>query len=268
MASKAYALVNSDGSITAETGFNVPGSFFVVDDTGALVAQSVETKSLFVTGGFETSFSGPSISQPFTDYASASTFLSISPNSGTDGGTLIRSLINGDSVAMSINAYIGSGGPVSPVITLNSAKTNGGSGATALNDSEIALQVQNNFDPIVEFWGNFTSKFYGRVLEAQGADVASANDLNLGKDGNTFEITGATQINAIATAFWQNGARITLLFTSNPTVKNNTAGGAGTAVILLAGSVDFSATAGDTLSLVLSEIGGVQAWREVSRAVI
>lgn len=112
------------------------------------------------------------------------------------------------------------------------------------------------------------SRFDGRVLETQGADVASANDLTLGSDGNCFEITGNTQINAITTSGWQNGAMITLLFTSTPTVKHNTAGGAGTAVILLAGAADFSATAGDTLTLRLCEIGGTQAWREIGRAVI
>ncbi len=109
----------------------------------------------------------------------------------------------------------------------------------------------------------------GRLLTAQGADVASANDLTLGGDGNTFEITGTTQVNAITTTNWQNGSRITLLFTSTPIViKHNTAGGANTAVMLLAGSADLAATSGDTLSLVLSEIGGTQAWREISRTVI
>lgn len=107
-----------------------------------------------------------------------------------------------------------------------------------------------------------------RLQATQGADVASANDLTLGTDGNSFEITGTTQINAITIANWQNGATITLLFASTPTVKHNTAGGAGTAVILLAGAADFAATAGDTLTLLLSEIGGTQAWRELSRAVI
>lgn len=112
------------------------------------------------------------------------------------------------------------------------------------------------------------SRFDGRIIGAQGADVASANDLTLGNDGNAFEITGATQINAITTKSWQNGSQITMLFTANPTVKHNTAGGAGTAVMLLAGSADFAATAGDTLTLLLSEIGGSQAWRELARTAI
>lgn len=113
-----------------------------------------------------------------------------------------------------------------------------------------------------------SSRFDGRLLKTQGADTASANDLTLGSDGNTFEITGTTQINAITTTGWQNGAMITLFFTSTPTVKHNTAGGANTAVLLLSGAVDFSATANDTLTLVLGEVGGTQAWREVARTVI
>lgn len=111
-----------------------------------------------------------------------------------------------------------------------------------------------------------TSRFDGRILGNQGADVASANDLTLGADGNVFEITGTTQINAITTSGWQNGSVIRLIFTSTPTVKHNTAGGAGTAVMLLSGAADFSATADDVLTLVLSEVGGTQAWREVSRS--
>lgn len=113
-----------------------------------------------------------------------------------------------------------------------------------------------------------SATFSGRVLEFQGADVTAANNLTLGANGNSFEITGATQINAITTAGWQNGSKITLLFASTPTVKHNTAGGAGTVIILLSGAADFVASAGDTLTLLLSEIGGAQAWRQVASAVI
>lgn len=102
----------------------------------------------------------------------------------------------------------------------------------------------------------------------QGADVASANNLVLGTDGDVFEITGTTQINLISNLNWANGSRITLLFTSNPTVKHNQATSTTNITIQLAGAADFVASAGDTLTLVLSEIGGTQAWREVSRAVI
>lgn len=107
----------------------------------------------------------------------------------------------------------------------------------------------------------------GQSWLVQGSDVASANDLNLG-GGNTFEITGTTQINAILVGgsdFGQNGSVITLLFTSTPTVKHNTAGGAGYVSLLLEGGVDFVAEAGDRLNLTLSEIGGTQRWRETGR---
>lgn len=106
-----------------------------------------------------------------------------------------------------------------------------------------------------------------RIESFQGTDVASANNLVLGL-GNVFEITGTTQINLISNLSWQNGSQVTLLFTSTPTVKHNQATSTTNITIQLAGAVDFVATDGDTLTLVLSEIGGVQAWREVSRAVI
>lgn len=107
-----------------------------------------------------------------------------------------------------------------------------------------------------------------RLQPIQGADVASANNLALGADGNVFEITGTTQINLISNLNWQNGSTVTLYFTSNPVVKHNQATSTTDITIQLAGAVDFSATAGDTLTLQLGEIGGTQAWREIGRAVI
>lgn len=108
---------------------------------------------------------------------------------------------------------------------------------------------------------NVTSN--GVIHNAKGADVASANDLTLGSDGNTFIITGNTQINAITTAQWSAGDKICLIFSGTPTVKHNTAGGVGTAVILLAGSVDLVAAANTILSLVYD---GTQ-FQETSRKV-
>ncbi|TWI80520.1 hypothetical protein IQ13_3198 [Lacibacter cauensis] len=102
-----------------------------------------------------------------------------------------------------------------------------------------------------------------RFQITQGTDVASANDLTLPNDGNDFRVTGTTQINAITTINWQNGSEITLLFTGSLTVKNNTAGGAGTAVIKLEGGVDFAATADDILKLKL--VSGV--WYQVGKSI-
>lgn len=110
--------------------------------------------------------------------------------------------------------------------------------------------------------------FAARVLNKQGADVASANDLVLGSDGNVFEITGNTQINHIANTGWQNGSEVTLLFTSTPTVDHANATSGANITILLDGAVDFVAAAGDRLKLMLCEIGGTQAWRETGRITV
>lgn len=94
-----------------------------------------------------------------------------------------------------------------------------------------------------------------RNEQSKGADVAAANDLTLGTDGNGFVITGNTQINAITKADRQAGSIISLVFTGTPTVKHNTAGGAGTSVILLAASVDLIVLAANT-TLTLMYDGG------------
>ncbi len=130
-----------------------------------------------------------------------------------------------------------------------------------------ALRMEANGTQVVNTLFGSIIAGSGRIQGFQGADVASANNLVLGA-GNVFEITGTTQINLISNLSWQNGSQITLLFTSTPTVKHNQATSGTNITIRLAGAVDFVATAGDTLTLVLSEIGGTQAWREVSRAVI
>lgn len=117
------------------------------------------------------------------------------------------------------------------------------------------------------------TSFGGRIVAKQLTGLASANDLTLEDSGtqasgNSFEITGATQINRISNANWNLGAQVTLLFASTPTVKHAQASAGTDITILLAGAADFVATAGDTLTLVYSHIGGVNAWREIGRAVI
>lgn len=142
------------------------------------------------------------------------------------------------------------------------------SGSLVLNEPTggiISIRTNN-----VEYFAvtdNLVTVVASRFREVQGADVASAGDLTLG-NGNTFEVTGTTTINAITTANWNTGNKVTLIFAGSLTVSHNTAGGGGTAVILLAGAANFSATAGDTLTLVYSEQGGTNAWRELSRTVI
>jgi len=104
------------------------------------------------------------------------------------------------------------------------------------------------------------------TLGAQGASIASANNLTLGSDGNYFQITGATQINLIDTSNWLGGAWVTLKFNSTPTVKHNQAASGAFKPIMLAGAADFAATANDTLTLRYDSTDS--KWYEISRAVI
>ncbi len=107
------------------------------------------------------------------------------------------------------------------------------------------------------------------IQDAKGADVTAANDLLVLLDGDLFHVTGNTQINGLpgsthATAPRQAGSRVVLIFDGTPTVKHNTAPSATFAKILLAGAVDFVASANDTLELIYDGT----SWFQVSRAVI
>ncbi|MES2395038.1 MAG: hypothetical protein V4549_03505 [Bacteroidota bacterium] len=102
-------------------------------------------------------------------------------------------------------------------------------------------------------------EFGDRIL-GKSVGVTAANNLTLGA-GNENIVSGNTQINAITTANWTAGSKVTLIFLGTPTIKHNTAGGAGTAKILLAGSGDIVAAANTVLQL---EFDGTQ-WQEISR---
>ena len=106
-----------------------------------------------------------------------------------------------------------------------------------------------------------SARFDGRILGAQGSNVASAATITLG-DGNFFHITGTTNIDCITTTGWTNGSEITLEFDGVLTVNDSTGGcGAGTSNVNL--SAAYVTTADDTLHLVLD--GG--SWDERGRSI-
>jgi len=108
----------------------------------------------------------------------------------------------------------------------------------------------------------------GRFAARQGADVASAaGAIALGSDGNSFEITGTATITLISNSGWVNGSEITLLFTSTATLTDGTANSGTDIGLELAGNANFTASAGATWRGILSEIGGTQKWRELSRSI-
>jgi len=105
----------------------------------------------------------------------------------------------------------------------------------------------------------------GRLQTHKGADVASADEITLGTDGNYFDVTGTTAINHINNSGWQSGSVVILQFDASVTVTHNAGSPAGSeASILLSGGGNFSATANDTLMLVYDGT----TFREVTRTVI
>lgn len=149
-------------------------------------------------------------------------------------------------------------------IDMSTVSVTAGAGTSTI----AALYLKSNSDADAgekyALYAEGSCRVLGRILETQGADVASANDTSLGFDGNYFDITGAVQMNGIAAAGWTAGSIVTLQFDGAPTVKHNTAASAGFASFQLAGAGDFVASAGDTLTL---RYDGTY-WRECARTVI
>lgn len=107
----------------------------------------------------------------------------------------------------------------------------------------------------------------GRLKEEQGADVSSGGTLTLGGDGNSFVVTGTTDIDYITTTNWKDGSRIHLFFDGALNVNHETpTPPGGTAQISLGGSTTFAVGGGgDNLTLVLITRGGTQTWIETGR---
>lgn len=113
----------------------------------------------------------------------------------------------------------------------------------------------------------------GRFLGKKGVSLVAANDLEL-TSGNYFEVSGNITINRIlytesgSTSYpdWTPGSVITLYFTGAPTVSHGVATSGAFVGLQLAGATDFSATAGDMLTLILDST--TTWWREISRTAI
>jgi len=104
-------------------------------------------------------------------------------------------------------------------------------------------------------------KVSGRSLMNKGIDVASANDLTLGTDGNAFDITGTTTINRIASAGWEAGSLAVLKFDAALTVAANQSAGSGFYGLKLNGGVSYNAVFEDVLYLYFDG----EWWWEVGR---
>jgi len=127
----------------------------------------------------------------------------------------------------------------------------------ACTGSDITAEVLPTFtgaNPFVRVDNQYNYRELGTLPV-----VASAGTITL-TYGNTFDISGTTTITNITTTGWTDGSIITLYFQGSLTFTNNNAGAGHFA---LAGGVDFSATGGDVITLMLRS----SVWYEVSRSV-
>lgn len=141
-------------------------------------------------------------------------------------------------------------------------------GVVAAGSSLAGLSIGTKGAGPMEIWTNgalrATIESGGNVIHVtrvqfgKGANVASAGDITLGSAGNTFSITGTTTINAINTTSWQAGSEINLIFAGVLTLKNNTAGGAGTAKILTRTGADITTAANMLVKLIYDGTNWIQ----------
>jgi len=85
-----------------------------------------------------------------------------------------------------------------------------------------------------------------QAIDTQGADIASATDLALGSDGDSFRVTGTTTISGIISTGLSDGAVIFLVFGASLTLKNNHGMGTSETVMFLKAGADESVSIGDT----------------------
>jgi hypothetical protein len=60
---------------------------------------------------------------------------------------------------------------------------------------------------------------------------------------------------------------VTLIFTSTASLTDGTPNSGTNIGMELAGNANFTGSADDTITLILSEIGGTQRWREKCRSI-
>lgn len=87
--------------------------------------------------------------------------------------------------------------------------------------------------------------------------VVAAGVLTVPGGSSVWDVTGTTQINVFAGQTMWEGRLFTLRFTDSVTVQHNAS------LILLAGAVNFSATANDTLTLMYHDGKGFEVARSV-----
>lgn len=148
----------------------------------------------------------------------------------------------------------------------NSITTNLPKYAIQIDSASTSVEVNGNSTVDSAATNNFntdaTSVTLGRNFgQSAIPQVASTSALAIPFGATLLRVTGTTTITEITKAAVHKGYTIVLLFSASLTVRQTT--GAGTENLRLAGGVDFSATANDTLTLISNGTD----WYETSRSV-
>lgn len=194
-------------------------------------------------------------------------FGEITALSTTIGGMQINGYSGEDIPGIMFNVYNGTDGASSNgAMAVNCYHSDGGGDVASFPSQEKMVIFRNGqSQEIFNILGGGV-QVNGRLRTSKHAvPIASASSLDLGGGGNLQIISGNTTINYISTLEWDPGSIVILKFSGAPTITHN----AGAvpfdyAAILLAGSVNFNATANDTLLLVYDGTN----WSELARTAI
>lgn len=287
-------IANGVGAVTNRVGFSISGPDGGSTDVSmgnqtstlqSIVGLNIDSYTISAASGLRTitGMLGASIAAPTISGNNVDVFqhfgLVVGDNytiNQANAGTMIADILTGgNTITLGRTTQLTPGLGVAGIIIDQNTVAQSGGAVTVDNAASLyiagapiastSVTLSNNYALWVGAGG---TRFDGRVIGGQGADATGTTTITLGADGNTFEVTGSSTINAIITTGWNNGSEITLGFSSTTLLKHNTAGSGTSAVMLLAGSADFSVTANDLITLKLMEIGGVQAWYEKARTAI
>lgn len=283
-ASTNYGIYASATSGTTNYGIYAVGAYrgvYGTATTGAGVHGDATTTGVGVYGSstsgaalFGTATTGYGIQGINTSTSNAVLQLLSNPtstNTVTSFANMQRSVSSGvgaDGIGGSFDFYIeaddGNGYLANSIISKYTTA------AVSSRTSKMAFTGISGGSPtdIMYLEGDKRVTFNGRIEAKQGAPVASvAGAITLGGDGNVFEITGTNAVTLISNVGWQSGSEVTLFFTSTASLTDGTANSGTDIGMELNGNANFTGSADDSVTLVLSEIGGTQRWREKCRSV-
>lgn len=261
----AVTSINADAAAAQTLAVGTSGTdFAIVDGGGGAHTLNLPTSSATNRGALST-----------TDWSTFNAKVS-GPGSATDTALARYDGTTGKLIKNS-GVFLDNSNNLTGVVAMQMANQGGWRPVNATSTERLNVQafdtvVGEYVNLIVQINGGGTIFFNG----GQGPDIPSAGDLVVSDAGNIWSVTGNTQIVAIKAlvaqpdgmggtvpTYVRKGTKETFLFTTALTIKHNTAGGADTAKIFLAGGVDFVTSNPCTLSLVFD---GTQ-WMETSRSV-